>query len=460
MWVVLVLVKKSLLQGPEKNPDGCKRTLYRLVQYPKPRNSTRFAFEVVSSTLTVSQLEVQTLHNNTCLTINVNPTMTTKNNKDLHVNTEKEHSPSGDNRSPPSLSALSIPSSSLSSESDVPVTPRDQPIMTPEAREQKAKAFALAVGLQWSVLNEEQRVRARKIQSPDFTWSPTRGEAPPNSRYTTTFAAEWEQFVATLPEPHKAAFTNFNNVFFDDEAVRNYMAIRRQLSGICSAHSSVLYQHYIESCRRGSQEENHKMLDMSSFIRNDLSPDIQKRYIQDGTTGLGSFELTILFTDTKKWEYTQFHPCKQSEDEENHRVDLELLYQRFVKRQEPGLVSSFRVGAEFSESAILQGPIDEVRYQEKVNKKGKEPIHAMILIGAYHNSEDDRFWFLLQNTHKDDYFKLVDGEHLASSNATIYFAHRNIDMSLKGDYKTAVGEYSETALDMEECMGFEEEGLP
>jgi hypothetical protein len=241
--------------------------------------------------------------------------MTTKNKKELHVKTGKEVSPSDDNRSPPSLADSSIPSSSSSSSSsevDPPVTPRDQPTMTPEQREEKAKEFLLGLGLQWSDLNPKQQVRAQKIQSLDFTWSPTKGDAPPHSRYTTTFEIEWTKFVDALPEPHKTAFSSFDNVFFDDEALTNYMAIRRQLSGICSAHASVLYQHYIESCRREIHDENHKMLDISSFIRNNRSQDIQKRYIEKGTIGLSSLELTTHFTGTNDWEYGQKNPCRKS----------------------------------------------------------------------------------------------------------------------------------------------------
>jgi len=40
----------------------------------------------------------------------------------------------------------------------------------------------------------------------------------------------------------------------------------------------------------------------------------------------------------------------------------------------------------------------------------KGSLHSMVLIGAYHDSEYDRFWFVLQNSHIDGYFKLVDGE--------------------------------------------------
>lgn len=49
-------------------------------------------------------------------------------------------------------------------------------------------------------------------------------------------------------------------------------------------------------------------------------------------------------------------------------------------------------------------------------------------------------------------FKLVDGEYLATCGATVGFAGKGINMSLKGDYDVAFGEYSEVAFDMEECM--------
>eukprot|EP00980_Cylindrotheca_fusiformis_P010729 scaffold2410_cov116-Cylindrotheca_fusiformis.AAC.1 len=214
--------------------------------------------------------------------------------KHLHVDTESHQSLSSgpsppvlnrDNQSPPSVAPLSIQSSSSSvSETDPSSfvsTPRDKPVMTPELQEEKAKDFIHGLGLQWSECNQKQQIRAMKIQSPDFTWSPTRGDAPPNRLYVTTFKEEWIKFIAHLPEPHKTAFSTFEHVFFDENAITNFMAIRRQLSGICSAHASVLVQHYIESCRRVSQEANHEMLDISWFIRNDLPKEKQKRYIQE-----------------------------------------------------------------------------------------------------------------------------------------------------------------------------------
>ena len=66
--------------------------------------------------------------------------------------------------------------------------------------------------------------------------------------------------------------------------------------------------------------------------------------------------------------------------------------------------------------------------------------------------DNDRYWFLLQNTHEDQYFKLVTGEYLASCNANISFARAPVDMSLKDTFNFVDGEYSEAAAVLEESM--------
>lgn len=389
--------------------------------------------------------------------------MASREKKDLRVETEHElvrksgqsPRPGAESESPPSLAQLHNSSSSSSvSEVDLPfLTPRKQKVMTKEDREEKAKAFVREIGLNWSDLSSDQRIRARKIQSPDFTWSPTKGDAPENERYTTTFKYEWERFVGGLPEMHRRALSTFEHVFFDEAAITDYMAIRLQLSGICSAHASVLGQHYIESCRRSPQKEDHTMLDISSFIRNQLPPDIQKRYILEGVTGLNSFQLLQRFTDTEEHDFPMVKPCRKSVSEKKHRRGIETLFNDYTECKEPGLVGSFKVGAEFADNAILEGTLDEQKYQQIVNEREKANVHAMILLGAY-RSDDGRYWFVLQNTHKHRYFKLVDGEYLASCDATVYFAGKDIDMSLKGEPGVVIGEYFETAFDVEECMPY------
>ena len=98
--------------------------------------------------------------------------------------------------------------------------------------------------------------------------------------------------------------------------------------------------------------------------------------------------------------------------------------------------------------------------EEGQKDEGEARLHAMVLIGAYHDKDkeyNDRYWFLLQNTHQNSYFKLVDGEYLASCDATVYFAGPKVDMSLENNFNVVVGEYSEVEYELEECREFEQE---
>ena len=195
-------------------------------------------------------------------------------------------------------------SSSSSGEAEIPCyTPRNQPIMNPGLRLQKAQEFVSGLQLEWSECNQEQKLRAKRLQSPaDFTWSPTEGDAPPGHRYTTTFRKEWELFVGTLPEPHKTAFSTFQHVMFNDDAMTNYMAIRKQqLSGNFSAHVSALFQHYAVCYGSSSEVADHTMIDVRSFILNNLPKPTQKTYIEKGTItgmGLGAFDRGGGYTGT------------------------------------------------------------------------------------------------------------------------------------------------------------------
>jgi hypothetical protein len=88
-------------------------------------------------------------------------------------------------------------SSSTASERDLPFTPH-QPILDFDDRKELAKQFVSRLGMHWDKMTAEEKVRAQKIQSQDFTWSPTRGDAESMERFTTTFKVEWETFLARL----------------------------------------------------------------------------------------------------------------------------------------------------------------------------------------------------------------------------------------------------------------------
>jgi len=226
------------------------------------------------------------------------------------------------------------------------------------------------------------------------------------------------------------------------------MVIRCQLSGICCAHASATYQHYIISHRSRLEETSPKMLDISYFIRENLPPEKQKQFILHGVISGGSFDLLKLFTNTKDDDYFTISLAKPLDS----KFTSKFIYESFVKTKEPFLVCCFKVDGHFSKRTVLEGTLDKDSYNEILEKRGgKAQLHAMIMIGAYHSHDDGRYWFVLQNSHKDDYFKLVDGEYLASCSATIRWADESADMSLKGSYDTVVGEYVEAAFDMEEC---------
>lgn len=363
----------------------------------------------------------------------------------------------GDNASPPSLAPLTISgSSSSTSETNYPCwTPRNQPIMTVDQREDNAKEYVDSLGLDWSLLSTSQQVRAKKIQSPDFTWSPSRGD-PPNTRYTTNFQKEWNHFVEALSvDELRGAFSTCDHVFFNEEMISKSMAIRRQLSGSCCMHAAVLFQHYVQTCRRGPHKEHHRMLDASSFIRMGLPENCQRSYIEKGVIhGQTAKALIKRITGTDDCDYypRSIYPKLISPD--IHREDTKSLYTAFRRLEEPGLVCGFMVDTKFTKNTVLEGCLDRDDYDSTVKKRnGKAYLHAMVLVGAYHSISDDRYWFLLQNTHKDQYFKLMDGEYLASCMPTIWFAHKHADMSLVGDLAVVEGEYSETAsfMEMEEC---------
>jgi len=195
------------------------------------------------------------------------------------------------------------------------------------------------------------------------------------------------------------------------------------------------------------------MLDVSSFIRNNCSIEVQKQYVEKGTIGTGSFTLTQMFTGTEEHQYRQFSPCLKSQSERGHRNDIERLYEHYQETQEPGLVYGYRVDDTIFKNDVLEGPMDMAKYQQKViDNNGKGSLHAMVLIGAYPDPEDGRFWFVLQNSHVNGYFKLVDGEHLASCRATVAFPFESTDLTLKDKYDISYGEYIETETELEECM--------
>jgi hypothetical protein len=246
-----------------------------------------------------------------------------------------------------------------------------------------------------------------------------------------------------------------NAVFFSEEDKTLFMAVHGQRSGICSSHASVTFQHEVASVRKPKDQKDHKMLDISDFIRNHLPPDRQRKYIETGATGLNSFDLIQTFTGTKVRDYIRYQPNRKDDSEPAHNQVIQNLVGWFRSVKKPGLVSEFKIENKFLQNVVLEKCLDESAYETyKMERNGeKERLRAMVLIGVY--EYDRRYWFVLQNSHIGDFFKVVDAEYLASCGGHVSFALAKTDMSLKGNYHLVDGEYIEAASRMEECFAEE-----
>ena len=164
-----------------------------------------------------------------------------------------------------------------------------------------------------------------------------------------------------------------------------------------------------------------------------------------GSISSNAIGLVRKFTKTKEYEFTLVCPHPKTTKWENeHEADIKFIYDTFHTANEPGLVSEFKVAPEFFVNRILDGSIDEEGYKEACEEKRKERnlrpgvkvenLHSMVMIGAYHATEKGKYWFLLQNTHREGYFKILSGEYLASCEVKIHFLSPKSDVSLKDNY--------------------------
>ncbi|KAL3913632.1 MAG: hypothetical protein SGARI_000560 [Bacillariaceae sp.] len=381
-------------------------------------------------------------------------------------------------------STLSSATPSPANENQISAISRNEKIT---AKEEAIRALAKAwvqndVGLDWDELTEAQKGRAMEAQIEPFAWSSNSGAVqvtPPDQRYATMFKKEWNGFLASIPRRHRRKLASFEHVIFDKQGIEDYMSIHvvQQPSGVFSSLAgAATFQHLAETSRSKTKEKNHhKMLDTSAFIRNHLPTELQQRYILEGVTGMSAFDLLQAWTGTESTDFVSLQLTSKSEETEFHERDVAAVRERLLgtadepkwtgfqrkkrwepfqqqtpRQKTPGLVSLFKIGDEFLNNSILEGPFNTAAWEIKRDKKERGIFHAMVLIGCY--KCNDRYWFVLQNTHKGDYFKIVDSEYFASNQAKLYFAYKSADMSLKSNYKIVEGDFIEAAAAMEECM--------
>ena len=128
-------------------------------------------------------------------------------------------------------------------------------------------------------------------------------------------------------------------VFFDWRAMDSYLVIRRQKTGICCLHAGVVLQHYLNVLRAGV--DDHTMMDICGFMRNDLDGLKKKQYIQKGTCGLGSEDFFRKIIGLPKHRFRRVSPYLKSKDPEAHDDDVDYFFRSLVndnRLQEPALV--------------------------------------------------------------------------------------------------------------------------
>ena len=339
-------------------------------------------------------------------------------------------------------------------------TLKGQTSISAEDRCGPAKSFIeeKELDLVYEDLDESVQNRLKRLMSGDYRWSPGKYQME-KRRDATTFADEFDKFLKKLPDEF-AWLKSYQSVFFIDAAMskHGYLVIRRQKAGVSFMHAVAVLQHYLQCLRTNSC--NHKMLDVSNYIRDIFTRDQLLLFINTGTSTLGSrpFLHTVTGKDPHVDEdfLISFTIPKKSVNVAEFEAVANLVYDRFTRQNEPALVANFRVEKAFHTGKVFDYEVEDQEFvQYSISKtipSNKPSLHALVLIGAHREVVSGKIWFLLQNTWKDNYFKLVSAEYLASCRAEICFVSPGASVALVKDLPFLDDDYAETELETpEEC---------
>lgn len=181
---------------------------------------------------------------------------------------------------------------------------------------------------------------------------------------------------------------------------------RVQIRGLCYIHAPDMMQHYLVCI---NTKTNAGMIDMCRFIHECFSVhDIQKHIFDE--EGGGSLDILqrILVPNSK------ITPAS---------LDTPEIVADHLKRDGPGLVSMFKVYADFTDDTRhshdvgLNSPCKIIG----IENDGMLGYHAMVLIGCRQDAAGS-WWFLLQNWWKAKQFVEVSISYLQMCGAMVYFA--------------------------------------
>ena len=380
----------------------------------------------------------------------------------LSIDVNKVTSPNhGSLESPPGL-ALATSSTSSSSSSPYPRTPHNQPIQnqtSAKEREETARTFIFIkeLGFTYDDLDKDGKARAKRLMSKDYSWSP-RKEKKGSNHDETSFREEFDKFVAKFAcEKPDLDLSWKDNVFFDDEAIDSYLVIRMQRSGICYMHAVVILQHILFYLRTKMIGSNHKMLDISAYIRENFSKQKLEKFLKKGGGG-SSVEFFREITGNPNGKLHQtILSFKRSDDEIGFQLGMRQICHCFNTLKEPALVSEFAIEKDFkkTDKFVYDGEVKKQLFldygKERGYPEGNRVFHSMVMIGLSEDKKTGKIWFLLQNFWKKDYFVVVSDEYLASCEAKVTFVPKSATVTLlKENFEMTDDIYVETETELEE----------
>lgn len=303
-------------------------------------------------------------------------------------------------------------------------------------------------------LNGDERVRAKIIQSPDFSWSPDK-QIPNADRYTTHFRREFERFLKGSKFQWKEATyeyegKTYNALFFEDEDMEDFMVIRRQKGGLCPLQASVTLQHYAECIKKrqeGIDAENHETLDISSYIREKASDEECKHYIRKGSLGRNSREFLKKLLGLREHDLLLYETWESMFEEERHvEAFNKFMLEWYSKYRAPGILRQFAVSESFNAHEEGNATFDGEEKNFIIKEGGEISRHAMVVIGMTIDKETGMLWFLVQNSWRDRYFQEISAEYVASCEGRFLFFHlHRADISLKDYHPTINDVYAEAS---------------
>ena len=323
------------------------------------------------------------------------------------------------------------------------------------------------IGISFDELTEEGKLRAIRLAFPAASDLLLESSSPHllepwmeslskriHSQRKTTFREQLEILCQKYPE-----WGDMSRYFFDDpRAIDDFMVIRRQKAGLCFMDAPVVVQHYAHCVRNGRKTagKDHKMLDISWFIRERFSEEKLRKFLE-GEGGGNSLEFLAEITGND-FRLMRENAIPLPVLLKLHLLEpvLQTVYDHFFQLKGPVLVSNFKVEADFKtdNKFVYDGHVDGstfVEYGKECGKKNGRCIilHSLVIIAMYKDEQTKKFWFLVQNFWANKYLVIMSGEYLASCGAILSMYHQEYKTSLTRGMNVIDADYAETETAME-----------